>query len=214
MATIPASSNPLRAMLGRRRRDLAWMWGLRGLPSGVVSFQWRARQLAWRRGDHFTFTAATRPGDLRILLDAAQDCRHVVELGTATGWTAIALAIADPERSVVSYDAVDWGPQRYLELVRADVSARIELLLVPGSTGPRSDVPVDLLYIDSSHERDQTIAEFRAWQPVLRPGAQVLFDDYLHSEYDGVREAVAELGLTGEQRGKLFIHRHRANAES
>jgi cephalosporin hydroxylase len=64
------------------------------------------------------------------------------------------------------------------------------------------------LYIDSSHEREQTIAEVRAWQPHLRLGALVLFDDYTHPDYPGVSEAVEELGLEGERRGTLFVHRH------
>jgi cephalosporin hydroxylase len=64
------------------------------------------------------------------------------------------------------------------------------------------------LYIDSSHEREQTMAEVRAWQPHLRVGALVLFDDYTHPDYPGVREAIEELGLEGERRGTLFVHRH------
>jgi hypothetical protein len=41
---------------------------------------------------------------------------------------------------------------------------------------------------------------------VLAPGAVVVFDDYLHPGYPGVREAVAELELAGEPRGTLFVH--------
>jgi len=67
------------------------------------------------------------------------------------------------------------------------------------------------LYVDSSHEREQTIAEVRAWQPHLRSGALVLFDDYTNPEYPGVREAVEELELEGERRGGLFVHRHQAH---
>jgi hypothetical protein len=48
----------------------------------------------------------------------------------------------------------------------------------------------------------------QAWQPYLRPGAPMIFDDYGHSDYPGVRDAIDELGLEGEQRGELFIHRH------
>jgi hypothetical protein len=42
---------------------------------------------------------------------------------------------------------------------------------------------------------------------VLAPGAPIVFDDYGHPDYPGVAEAVAELGLTGELRGTLFVHR-------
>jgi hypothetical protein len=48
----------------------------------------------------------------------------------------------------------------------------------------------------------------QAWQPHLRPGAPVLFDDYTNPDYPGVREAIEELGLEGQRHGKLFVHRH------
>ena len=52
----------------------------------------------------------------------------------------------------------------------------------------------------------QTVAEVRAWRPVLGPGAVIVFDDYTHPDFPGVGEAVAELGLSGDQRGTLFVH--------
>lgn len=214
METTITRSNVLRAALGRRRRDLAWAWGLRGLRPRVAWFQWRARRVAHRMGDTFSLVAATRPADTQSLIGLARGCRRVVELGTATGWTAITLALDDPERRVVSYDVVGRGPERYLGLVPRDVRDRIELVLASGSTGPRDDQPVDLLYIDSSHEREQTMAEVRAWQPHLRVGALVLFDDYTHPDYPGVREAIEELGLEGHRRGTLFVHRHQVPGQT
>ena len=200
--------------MGRKRRDLTWMWGLCGLPLRVMWFQWRARQLAWRTDDLFSFISVTRPEDMRLLLDSARGRRRVVELGTATAWTAITLALEDPQRHVVTYDLLDRPERdRYLALVGTDVRSRITLVIGPGSSGPRDPAPIDLLYIDSSHEREETIAEVRAWQPYLQPGALVMFDDYGHPDYPGVREAIEQLGLDGEQRGELFVHRHRGEAE-
>ncbi len=198
-----------RAWLGRLRRDLDWMWGLRGLRPRVLWFHWRARRLAWRTNDLFSLTSVTRPADIRVLLDLTRGCSRVVELGTATAWTAITLALDDRRRRVVTYDVLEREEaKRYLELVGPDVKEQIELVVAPGSTGPRDQQPVDLLYIDSSHMREQTIAEVRAWQPHLRLRAPVLFDDYAHPDYPGVREAIEELRLEGEQRGEFFIHRH------
>lgn len=185
------------------------MWGLRGLRPRVLWFHWRARRLAWRTNDLFSVTSVTRPADMRVLLELARGCGRVVEVGTATAWTAITLALDDRRRRVVTYDVLEREvAKRYLELVGPDVKEQIELVVAPGSTGPRDQQPVDLLYIDSSHMREQTIAEVQAWRPYLRPGAPVLFDDYAHPDYPGVREAIEELGLEGEQRGELFIHRH------
>ena len=40
---------------------------------------------------------------------------------------------------------------------------------------------------------------------MLAPGAAIVFDDYGHPDYPGVREAVQELGLDGRLVGTLFV---------
>jgi len=195
-----------RGALRHPRVELRWYADLRALPPRVAWFQARARLRAHTQDDRFSLTSVTRPRDLHALLSLADGRSHVVELGTATGWTAISLALADPGRRVTSFDLVSRPePARYLRLVGADVRARIELVTAPGSDGPRDDRPVDLLYIDSSHERQATIDEVHAWRPVLAPGAAIVFDDYGHPDYPGVREAVQELGLNGRPVGTLFV---------
>jgi predicted O-methyltransferase YrrM len=194
--------------LAGRLAELRWALRLSALPPRVAWFHWRARRLASRTGDVFSLTSATRSADLRVLLGLARGRRRVVELGTATGWTAISLALADRSREVVTYDIVARDePGRYLGLVDLQTRGRIERVIAPGISGPRDRRPVDLLYIDSSHERAETIAEVLAWRTVLRPGSLIVFDDFTHPDFPGVREAVAELALEGEKRGTLYIHR-------
>ena len=77
----------------------------------------------------------------------------------------------------------------------------------PGDSGPRSDRPIDLLYLDTTHERADTIREYAAWRQVLRPGAWLVLDDYGHPDFPGVKQAAEELGLGGEARDGLFLHR-------
>jgi predicted O-methyltransferase YrrM len=204
-------SLPTRDQLRRWARralvEARWHAGLLALPPRVAVFQARARRLAWRSGDMFSLTSVTRPADLRSLLRLARGRRRVVELGTATGWTAISLALADPLRTVSTLDVVKREePLRYLQLVGGSVRRRVELEIRDGAQGPRDQVPVDLLYVDSSHQRESTIAEVLAWRPVLAAGATVAFDDYANPDYPGVREAIAELGLPGERRGAMFVH--------
>jgi Methyltransferase domain len=66
---------------------------------------------------------------------------------------------------------------------------------------------VDLLYIDSSHHREDTIREIETWRPVLEEGSLMVFDDFGNPEYPGVKEAVTYLGLEGNERHGLFVHR-------
>jgi predicted O-methyltransferase YrrM len=197
----------MRSALRGSVRGVRDLTALRVLPLRVARFQWRARRRAARRGDWFSLASATRPRDLAVLLELARGRSRVVELGTATGWTAIALALADSGREVITYDPID-RPDReaYMALAAPAVRGRITYVSDAGSSGPRDDEPVDLLYIDSSHDRQATLEELDAWLPALRAGSLVVFDDFDHPEYPGVREAVAELGLSGRQRGTLFVH--------
>jgi predicted O-methyltransferase YrrM len=189
------------------RSELRHALSLRVLPPRVARFQWRAHRLARREGDQFSLISATRAADLAILLELAADRLLVVELGTATAWTAITLALADPAREVITYDPIEQALRdRYLALVGPQVRDRIRLVAAPGASGPRGPEPADLLYIDSTHTRADTVSEYHAWRPALRPGAVVVFDDYTHPDYPGVREAVAELDLAGSARGTMFVH--------
>jgi hypothetical protein len=198
----------MRARARRLQRELRFCVQLVGLPRRVAWFQWRAWRLAHRIGDEFALVSGTRPRNLAILLQVAQGRRRTVELGTGSAWTTISLVLADPGRLVSTYDPVE-RPQRerYLGLVDRAVCDRVTFVTAEGRTGPRAPgEQVDLLYIDSSHDANDTIREVRAWQPALRPGALVVFDDYAHAEFPGVRDAVGDLQLSGEERGGLFVH--------
>lgn len=191
----------------RARADLGWMWACRGLRPPIVRFHWHARQLARQMGDRW-WLWSTHPGDLKVLLSVARGRRRVVELGTGAGWTALTLALDDPQRRVTTYDPEDWGREHYARLVPPSVRDRIEFLRAPGSAGPlQADMEqVELLYIDSAHQCDQTIEEVTAWLPHLAPGAPVVFGDFNSPRHPGVSEAIRALGLGGEQKGRLFVH--------
>jgi hypothetical protein len=108
----------------------------------------------------------------------------------------------------VTYDPIERAERaRYLQLVSADTRRRVTFVRAPGDDGPRDGRVVDLLYIDSTHEREATVREVQAWRDVLAARALVVFDDFAHPEYPGVQQAVRDLGLHGDARGGLFVHR-------
>jgi predicted O-methyltransferase YrrM len=164
--------------------------------------------VALREGDRFSVVSPTQPANLAALLDAVRGCRRVVELGTGTAWTSISLLLADRARELVSYDPVQ-RPERnlYLRLVAPELRSRVDFIHAPGSLGPHNLKLIDLLYINRSHEREGTIREVEAWRPALAPGALIVFDEFDHPDYPGVREAVDELSLEGEPRARMFVHR-------
>ena len=176
----------------------------RALPPRAALFQARAMLRAARLGDDWALQSSTRPADVAELLRLARGRRAAVELGTATGWTAGALLLADPQRRLASYDpVVREHRDAYLALLPPAARARLELVAEPGHHA-RGD-GVELLFVDSSHDRDATVAEVRAWQPRLAPGALVVLHDYGNPSYPGVAEAVAELGLDGRPHAGLWL---------
>ncbi len=191
------------------RAKLCLLVGLRALPLPVARFYWRACRHAVGSGDRFSLASAARPAELAELLALARGRRAVVELGTGTAWSAIALALDDPARRIVSYDpSVRGERERYLALAPRDARARIELRAEPDSAGPHAgDRPVELLFVDSEHERAPVLAAFAAWRDALAPGATVVFHDYRHPDYPGVRDAVRELALDGDEQAGLFVWR-------
>ena len=138
-----------------------------------------------------------------LVLESLQFLRYL-----RTGWKAIpylsrirvARSSAMTLSSVASRIATwNWQVRQWAN--------RLSLVLEPGDVGPKVDRTVDLLYIDTSHECADTIRELQAWRPALREGALVVFDDFAHPEFPGVREAILQLGLEGEERDGLFVHR-------
>ena len=176
----------------------------RALPPRAALFQARAMLRAARLGDDWALQSSTRPADVAELLRLARGRRRAVELGTATGWTSGALLLAEPQRRLTSFDpVVREHREAYLRLLPRSARERLELVPAPGheARGER----VELLFVDSSHDRDATIAEFRAWRPRLAPGALVVLHDYGNPAYPGVAEAVAALELTGREHAGLWL---------
>jgi predicted O-methyltransferase YrrM len=185
------------------------MFSLRELPPAVARFYWLARRHARRSGDDFSLLSPARPAELAELLALARGRRAIVELGTGTAWSAIALALDDPARRVISCDPISRVEREaYLQMAGAAARARIELRAEPDDGGARpGDPPVQLLFIDSSHAREPTAAAFRAWHGALAAGAIVVFHDHGNPQYPGVRQAVEDLELAGEAHGSMFVWR-------
>jgi predicted O-methyltransferase YrrM len=148
---------------------------------------------------------------LSYLLHAARGRRIVVEIGTASGWTAAALALADRSRVVTTVDPQQAEHRdRYLELIDPSSRSRIRPVIARGEEGPDATKleltnAVEFLFIDGDHSCEGTIAALQAWRPALATGALIAIHDYGDPTYPGVTEAVHHLGLKGRARGTLLI---------
>lgn len=198
-SVVPAPG--VRSRLRERRE-------LRRLPADVRAFYAAALREARASGDVFSLASVSRPGNLARLLALAEDARTIVELGTCTAWTSIALALHVPGARIVTFDPVVHAQrERYLALVPPAVRGRITFIAQAGADGAGAVDGVDLLFVDASHERAPTVAEVEAWRPRLADGAVVVLDDYGHPDHPGVAQAVADLGLAGQARGGLYVWR-------
>src|SRR4051812_20386268 len=97
---------PMGRLSSHGRGALRRAPALRHLPPRVALFQLRAHALALRLGDEFSLDSAARPGQLAELLRLARGRRRIVELGTATGWTTVSLALGAPQARLLSADPV------------------------------------------------------------------------------------------------------------
>ncbi len=190
-------------------RQLRW---LARLPPRVAAFYLRCLLVALFTRDRWSLQVVTRPRELAALLDAAGRSDAVVEDGTASAWTTAALALAKPERRVVTLDPFPHPErERYLRLLDGATRSRIRLVEARTEEGPASlgGAPgaVQFLFLDGDHSRTGVIAALEAWRAALTPGAVVAFHDYGDPAYPGVAEAVHELGLDGDVRGRLFVAR-------
>lgn len=122
-------------------------------------------------------------------LAGAMHPRLSVELGVCGGGGSLHLALGWPRGLVIGIDVTKEYPDN-IDYIYNTVS-NFQLWLgdsidlaeaVNQSYGPT----VDILFIDTIHTYERTLAEFNAWQPVLAEGAVVVLDD-LHRQ--GMTEA-------------------------
>jgi cephalosporin hydroxylase len=109
---------------------------------------------------------------------ASRQAPVVVELGTRSGnSTAAFLAAVVKNGGVVwsvdldlgiSPASFPWGTHVRWNFVRGDSIAPEVLRNVPSP---------DVLFVDTSHTYEQTLAECRAWVPRVKPGGVALFHD-------------------------------------
>jgi predicted O-methyltransferase YrrM len=201
-------SDDRRSAAQRGRRLALQATSLVRLPRPVAGFWLRAMRRAQAEHDTWSIDVACRPAELRVLLDTLAGARRIAEIGTAAAWTTCCLALAEADREVHSWD-VEAHPERerYLGLLAPDARARVHLYDRPGGLGPADPPAVDAVFIDSSHEYDETVATFRSWEPAVAPGGIVAFHDWKDDAYPDVTRAVRDLGLDGESRGHLFVWR-------
>ena len=127
---------------------------------------------------------------------------QVTELGVREG-TSTSAFLAAAEAAGGQVWSVDIGPVKAPEYWPG--TGRWELQISDDMAAEVEPRPCDVLFIDTSHEYEHTLAELRKFVPSVRPGGVVLMHDTLNWPGDGVVKALdaycAETGLAWEEIG-------------
>jgi predicted O-methyltransferase YrrM len=151
---------------------------------------------------------------LRQIAAAVPPGGTIVEIGTAEGGTALLMHRAAAQRGVRIY-TVDIAPSpRAREHLR---DTGVAMLAQPSAEAARcwrqiAGQPIDMLFIDGSHQLADVVSDFTLWAPHLRPGGLVVFHDYDPIERGGivhlaVRIAVDAALATSQVRNP--VHRYK-----
>ncbi|MFJ6750553.1 MULTISPECIES: O-methyltransferase [unclassified Streptomyces] len=126
--------------------------------------------------------SAEEQGPLLAFLVRLIGARHVVEVGTFTGFSALAMAQALPaDGTLIACDiSEEWTAYGREAWAKAGVSDRIELRIAPAVDTLRA-MPaaphIDLAYLDA--DKAGYIAYWEELVPRLRPGGLIVVDNVL-----------------------------------
>ncbi|GAA0459410.1 O-methyltransferase [Streptomyces stramineus] len=127
---------------------------------------------------------AEEQGPLLAFLVRLTGARHIVEVGTFTGLSALSMAQALPEggRLITLDISEEWTAHAREGWAAAGVADRIELRIAPALDSLRAmpaEPHIDLAFIDA--DKDGYIAYWEELVPRLRPGGLIVADNTLFS---------------------------------
>jgi len=134
--------------------------------------------------------------DIRVLLDAVEGARRVVEIGVYEGASALALCdVLGPDAELHLIDpfgrhpdalpggwgATEWATRRVLARAvrrRGEAAPRLRWHVALSHEVAKSwSEPVDLVFIDGDHSEDGCELDWSSWHPFVAVGGYVVFHD-------------------------------------
>ncbi|MGW5850625.1 O-methyltransferase [Streptomyces sp. NPDC055254] len=149
--------------------------------------------------------SAEEQGPLLAFLVRLTGARHIVEVGTFTGFSALSMAQALPEggRLIACDVSHEWTTYGRRAWEAAGVADRIELRIAPALDTLRAmpaEPHIDLAYVDA--DKENQIAYWEELVPRLRPGGLIVTDNTL---YHGT---VLDESATGSAAGVRAFNDH------
>lgn len=151
---------------------------------------------------------------LRQLAAAVPPGGVIVEIGTAEGGTALLMHRAVAHRGVRIY-TVDIAPSPKAREHLRDTD--VTMIVQPSADCARGwaatvGQPIDMLFIDGSHQLQDVVDDFNLWVPHLRPGGMVVFHDYDPVERGGIVHLAVRIAVDAALASRLLrdpVHRYK-----
>lgn len=127
--------------------------------------------------------SAEEQGPLLAFLVRLTGARHIVEVGTFTGFSSLSMAQAMPAdgRLIACDVSEEWTAYAREAWAKAGVADRIELRIAPALQTLQAmpaEPHIDLAYVDA--DKQSQIAYWEALVPRLRPGGLLVTDNTLY----------------------------------
>lgn len=153
-----------------------------------------------RLPDHAGMQSAEEQGPLLAFLVRLTGARHIVEVGTFTGFSALAMAQALPvDGRLIACDvSEEWTAYGREAWAKAGVADRIELRIAPALDTLRAmpaEPHIDLAYLDA--DKGNYIAYWEELVPRMRQGGLITTDNVLF--HGGVTDPRATGGAAAIQ---------------
>lgn len=133
--------------------------------------------------DSASMQSAQEQGPLLAFLVRLVGARHIVEVGTFTGFSSLSMAQAmDAGGKLVALDvSEEWTAYAREAWEKAGVADRVELRLGPAADSLRAmpaEPHIDLAYLDA--DKQGYIAYWEELVPRMRPGGLIVVDNVLY----------------------------------
>lgn len=123
---------------------------------------------------------------------------HVVEIGTLCGKSAayMAVEIINSNKDI-KFDVIDLMPESNWSIFKKNLESVSHIINIIhdfsiNAVKHYDDNSLDFVFIDSSHEYEDTKEEINEWYKKIKVGGILGGHDYKHDGYPGIEKAVHE----------------------
>lgn len=134
------------------------------------------------------------PDQMQFLYRFAQKARYIFEIGTYAGKSTLFWALCNPNANIITTDTCIGVPSNGIPGVAIipEVISRGNIIALHDDSHElvkRYHHPIDLLFIDGSHEYADVCRDILDWLPKLNKDGVIVCHDYMDA-WPGIKQAI------------------------